>query len=276
MPSHNRSVVLITGASSGIGRACAERLHEQGYHVYGTSRRPTATPDVPYTLLEMDVTDEESVRGAVAQIAEAEGRLDVVMNNAGSGVAGAIEDTSIEEALAQLDTNFLGVMRVCRAALPVMRQQGSGLIINVSSMAAFVGVPFQGLYSASKFAVEGLTEALKLEVEPFGVKVALLEPGDFSTGFTEHRWWARAAQDGSPYDGPARRAVTVMEADERNGADPAEAARVVQRIIEAENPRMRYTTGPFSQRVQAALRGVLPRWFVEWNLRSYYKLQGEG
>lgn len=275
MPSLNRSVVLITGASSGIGRACAGHLHEQGYRVYGTSRRPAASSDIPFTLLQMDVTDEESVRRAVEQVVEAEGRLDVVMNNAGSGIAGAIEDTSIEEAQAQFDTNFFGMMRVCRAVLPVMREQGSGLIINVSSMAAFVGLPFQGLYSASKFAVEGLTEALKLEVEPFGVKVALLEPGDFRTGFTSQRRWVQAAQSGSVYEAPARRAVTVMEADEQNGSDPAEAARVVQRIIEAENLRMRYTTGPFPQRVQAALRGVLPRWFIEWNLRHYYQLEGE-
>lgn len=191
-------VVFITGASSGIGKICAEHLHAKGYRVYGTSRRASSTPQAVgsdrFRLIAMDVNSEDSVQRAIQTVLVAEGRIDVVLNNAGDGVAGSVEDTSLDEAQRQLDTNFFGVLRVCHAALPIMRRQASGLIVNVSSLGGLVGLPFQGLYSASKFAVEGMTEALRMEVRPFGVRVVLVEPGDFRTGFTEQRRKAVAAQ----------------------------------------------------------------------------------
>lgn len=275
MPLTANSVVFITGASSGIGRACAEHLHAQGYRVYGTSRRPAEVAGLPFPLLAMDVTDGDQVCAAVGEVVEREGRLDAVVNNAGYGIAGAVEETSVEEAQAQLDANFLGVLRVCRAVLPPMREQGSGTIINVSSLAGLVGVPFQGLYSASKFAVEGLTEALRLEVAPFGIRVVLLEPGDFRTGFTARRQWTRESVEDSPYATPARRAIAVMEADEQAGASPELAARTVQRIIEARSPRLRTVVGPLSQRAMAALHRFVPRSLLEWALRTYYQLERE-
>ena len=144
-------VVLITGASSGIGRACAQHLHQRGYHVFGTSRQPQ--PDNgSFTMIPMDVDDEASVRRGIDQIIQQTGRLDVVVNNAGITFAGAIEDTSIEEAQAQFETNLFGVLRVCRAALPIMRQQRLGIIVNIGSLAGTIGVPFHGLYAASKLA----------------------------------------------------------------------------------------------------------------------------
>lgn len=268
----SQPVVLITGASSGLGRATAEHLHEHGYRVYGTSRKPEAAPELPFPLLQVDVADEASVRQAVEHIVTQEGRLDVVVNNAGYGIAGAVEETTPEEAMRQLDVNLLGVLRVCRAALPVMRRQGSGLILNVSSLGGRVGLPFQGWYSASKFALEGLTEALRMEVAPFGVRVALLEPGDFRTGFTAQRQWTAESMEASPYEERARRCVGVMEADEQSGAHPEQAARLIRRIIETPRPKVRYTVGPLAQRAMIALRPFIPGRLFEWGIRKYYRL----
>jgi NAD(P)-dependent dehydrogenase (short-subunit alcohol dehydrogenase family) len=268
-------VVLITGASSGLGRSCAERLHARGCRVYGTSRRAPENGDsaAGYALIGMDVTSEESVRRAIELILAREGRLDVVLNNAGDGIAGAIEDTSIEEARQQLDTNFFGVLRVCRAVLPAMRRRGAGLIVNVSSLGGLIGLPFQGLYSASKFAVEGMTEVLRMEVKPFGVRVVLVEPGDFRTGFTAQRRRVRAAGPESPYAGRFGKALAVMERDEQGGADPLGVARLVERIIAMRAPRPRYKVGSFFQTLSAGLlRKILPQKLFEALLMMSYDI----
>jgi len=176
----NSRVVLVTGASSGIGRACAAHLASRGYRVFGAQR---SAPDSagPIEMLRMDVNDDASVHAATSYILKTAGRIDALVNNAGYALMGSVEDTSIEEARAQMETNFFGALRVIRAVLPAMRQQGSGYIINISSLAGVLGLPFSGLYSASKFALEGMTESLRLEVRGFGIKTVLIEPGDFST-----------------------------------------------------------------------------------------------
>jgi NADP-dependent 3-hydroxy acid dehydrogenase YdfG len=164
-------VVLITGASSGIGQACARHLARQGYQVFGTSRRPQGGADEPFEMIPMDVTDEDSVRQGVATVLARAGRLDVVVNNAGFGFGGAVEDTSIDEARELFETNLFGMLRVCRAVLPHLRERRAGTIVNVSSLAGLIGQPFVGMYCATKFATEGLTEALRMEVRPFGIHV---------------------------------------------------------------------------------------------------------
>jgi len=266
------TVVLITGASSGIGKACAEHLARRGYRVFGTSRRAPFPPTPPLpgqpVMLQMDVTRDESVQQAVDFIVRETGRLDVVVNNAGFGIAGAVEDTSIDEAKSQLETNFFGVLRVCRAALPVMRAQGEGLIVNISSLGGVIALPFQALYSASKFAVEGLTEALRLEVRPFGIQVTLIEPGDTRTNF--HR--VRVAAPGSAYELYAERALQIMETDERNGGSPEAVALLLERIIRSPSPALRYQVGPAIQRLAAALKGILPDRLFEWALAKYYRI----
>lgn len=265
-------VVLITGASSGIGRVCAEHLHARGYRVYGTSRRaPQTIAAGTVRMLAMDVTSEESVQRALQQLLAREGRLDVVLNNAGDGIAGAVEDTSIEEARQQLDTNFFGVLRVCRAVLPLMRRQGGGLIVNVSSLGGLIALPFQGLYSASKFAVEGMTEALRMEVRPFGVRVALIEPGDFRTGFTAQRRKVLAAQHGGAYAERFGKALATMERDESGGADPRAVALLLERIIRSRSPRPRYKVGGLFQKLSAGLlRKILPQKLFEYLLMASY------
>ena len=266
-------VVLITGASSGIGKTCAEYLLSRGYRVYGTSRRAPplpAEPAVGLRMVAMDVTSEDSVRQTVDLVLAREGRIDVVVNNAGWGIAGSVEDTSIAEAQEQLDTNFFGVLRVCRAVLPTLRHQGAGYLINISSMGGLVSIPFQGLYSASKFAVEGMTESLRMELKPFGVQVALIEPGDFRTGFTAERRMAVAAAQG-PYAAALQAAVAVMEKDEQGGATPEAIAWRLERIINTRQPKLRHLVGPLAQRFAVGLlKKLLPQRWFERMIASYY------
>ncbi len=268
-------VVLITGASSGIGRACATHLHRRGYRVYGASRgvdHIVADPEGGFWMIPMDVDDDDSVQRGVELVLEREGQLDGVVNNAGFGIAGAVEDTRIAEAKAQFETNFFGVVRVCQAVLPAMRRQGRGHVIIVGSLAGLVGVPFQGFYSAAKFALEGLAEALRVEVRPFGVRVILIEPGDFRTCFSARRVRTARSQADSVYRARFDTALSIMEADERKGADPILIARLVEKIIETPSPRLRYTTGPALQRLALALKRFAPHRLFEWGLRKYYKL----
>ena len=171
-------------------------------------------------MIQMDVTDDTSIKTAVRHIVDKEGHLDVVVNNAGIGVAGSIEDTSMEEIKFQFETNFFGVFRVCHEVLPIMRIQRSGYIINISSIAGLIGVPFQGAYSASKFALEGLTEALRMEIKSFGIHTVLIEPGDFNTGFTINRIKTKKSQISSIYSDRFKRALHIMKEDERNGSKP--------------------------------------------------------
>src|SRR5207244_3041916 len=169
--------------------------------------------------------------------------IDVVVNCAGFGVAGAIEDTVIASARAQFETNFFGVLRVCRHVLPLMRRERSGLIVNVSSIAGVLALPFQGIYSATKFALEGLTEALSVEVQRFGIRVVLVQAGDFRTAFTAAR--QHVTSTGSPYAERFRQALDIAESDESNGCDPQRLARLLDRIIRSRRPRLRYGLGPF-------------------------------
>jgi NAD(P)-dependent dehydrogenase (short-subunit alcohol dehydrogenase family) len=255
-------VVLVTGASSGIGKACAEHLALYGFRVYAASR---SSPELP-----LDITSEDSVQSAVARIIEAEGRIDGLVNNAGIGLAGAIEDTTPEEALQQFDTNLFGQLRVIRAVLPHMRRQRSGYIVNIGSIGGLLAIPYQGLYSASKFALEGLTEALRMEVKPFGIHATIIEPGDHRTAFTQNRRLTAAAHAGSAYHARFERALSRMAKDEQTSPDPVGVARVVLKVFGSGAPRQRYTTGPLLQRGAAALKRFGPNSLVERILDLYY------
>lgn len=265
MAAQEKRVVLVTGASSGIGRACAELLAARGHCVYGAARRKVESDRV--TSVTMDVRDEESVRGAVQQVLSREGRIDAVVNNAGIAMAGAIEDTAVEEARELFETNFFGAMRVCRAVLPAMRERGAGHIVNIGSIAGLVAVPYAGLYSASKFALEGLSEALRMEAAPFGVRVVLIEPGDHRTPLTESRRRIAASE---AYRRRSEIAVARMEADERNGPEPEAVARLVLRVINKSRPRLRYATGPLAERAAIWLKRLAPYAVVEKTMDSYY------
>lgn len=258
-------VVLITGASSGIGRACAEHLHAAGYRVYGASRR--STPTSAYRSLSIDITDHGQVEQGVATILREAGAIDVLVNCAGSGIAGPVEETPLADAQAQLDVNFFGAVRVTKAVLPGMRERRDGCIVNVSSLMGLVALPFQAYYSASKFALEGWSEALRMEVAPFGIRVALIEPGDFRTGFTDAARRTGAAT-GSPYEAACTRAIETMEKSERGGAEPRQVAVLLHKIVKARSPRLRYAVGPWYQCWGVAARHVLPARLFEWGVRK--------
>jgi NAD(P)-dependent dehydrogenase (short-subunit alcohol dehydrogenase family) len=249
-------VVLVTGASAGIGRACATRLHASGWTVFGGSRRGTG--EGGWTPLVMDVDRDDSVRKGIESILERTGRLDAVVAGAGWGLAGAVEQTSIEDAHDQLETNFWGAVRVVAGALPSMRAQGAGRVVLVSSIGGIVALPFQAFYSASKFAMEGYGEALAYEVVPFGIEVTLVEPGNVRTDFTANRRDAVALEGEDPYREAATRAVTKMEEDEANGVEPDAVAVVVQRVLEARRPPRRASVGKMGERVGIMAKRLLP------------------
>ncbi len=266
--SEAHGVVLVTGASSGIGACCAAFLAKSGYRVYGGSRGAVTAQGVePLTL---DVRDDGSVTRAVETILAREGRLDVLVNNAGFGIAGAVEDTSIDEARAQFDVNFFGVLRMCRAVLPGMRQRRSGYIVNIGSIGGLIAIPFQGFYSASKFALEGLSEALRLEVRPFGIHVVLIEPGDHRTSFTQNRRSTQSSGPGSAYQDRFERAIARMASDEQGGPSPEQIASLLHRAVNHPRPRLRYTVGPAAQRAAVWLKRSMPYAVMEKIMRDYY------
>lgn len=265
-------IVLITGASSGIGKATAELLSSQGHHVYGTSRKTAGLPEMEaqatngsggfIKMLSMDVTCDTSVETAIQAVLSEEGRVDVLISNAGTGIAGAIEDTSVEEAKGQLETNFFGTLRVIQSLLPVMRAQGYGRIIALSSVAGVISIPYQAHYSASKFAMEGLIEALRHEIAPFGIKACLVEPGDTKTGFTQSRLLARKASGETAYSEKFSRSLARMERDEQNGVPPLDVAKVIARMVTKKNPPIRVAVG-FQYKAILLLKRFLPSRLTE-------------
>jgi NAD(P)-dependent dehydrogenase (short-subunit alcohol dehydrogenase family) len=274
METQNQRVVLITGVSSGIGLACAVYLAGRGFRVYGASRRAGSSNLANVTLLTADVTDDRSVEQAVATVLEREGRLDIVVNNAGMAIAGPVENTSSEQARAQFEVNFLGVLRVCRTVLPVMRRQRSGYIVNIGSIGGLIAIPYQGTYSASKFALEGLSESLRMEVRPFGIRVVIIEPGDHKTGLTGNRKLAGAPGEIDAYRASFEAALAKTQHDEQGGPGPEPIARLLERVVNQPNPRLRYTIGPAPQRAAIWLKRLLPYSILEYIMRTYYGIRG--
>lgn len=274
--SRDSKVIVVTGASSGFGKASVDYLAGCGHRVYGTSRQadyPASRPTTRFPkIIPMDVCEAASVDSAVEFVLQCEGRLDVLINNAGFALAGAIEQTAIDEAKMQFDTNFFGVHRVCRSVLPIMRAQGSGLIVNIGSMAGLVAVPFQGFYCASKYALEALTEALRMEAKTFGVQVTLVDPGDFKTGITANRVFAADSKGASPYSCRQKAAMDVITGSERNGADPRELAVLLRKIIDGGRVRPRYLAGPRFQKLAVWSKRVLTAAFFERLIMAHYKI----
>jgi short-subunit dehydrogenase len=268
-----KKVVLVTGASSGLGSAIAAALAARSYQVFGTARTP-AVPSPGFKMLALDVTQDESVKRCIADVIQFAGRIDAVINNAGMGIAGAIEDTAPAEAQSQFETNFFGTHRVCRAVLPIMRVQRAGTIINMSSLAGRIALPFQGFYSATKFAIEAYTEALRMEVRPFGIAVSMIEPGDFATAFTANRRMTIATRPASPYYESASRAIAIMARDERANRDLSPIVRTVQMILASRHPALRYPRANAIQRTFNALRPLLPQGLTEYLIRDTYGLKG--
>jgi len=262
-------VILITGVSSGFGKATAGLLAQRGYKVYGTIRRE-ADVDPAIRTLYLDLTDKTSIQSAVQQVMQHEGRVDVLINNANMHLGGPAEYTPIDDYQKQMDTGFGGTVCLIRQVLPIMRAQGGGLIINISSIGGLMGLPFQSFYSAGKFAVEGFSEALRMEVRPFSIRVVVVNPGDFNTSNTANRI---NIKDCGNYSGQFEKTLAVIEHDETRGKRPEVLAHKLVRIVESRNPRHRYIVGAFDQRLAVFLKRVLPSAWFDKILRSHYGIK---
>ncbi|WP_010519071.1 SDR family oxidoreductase [Croceivirga radicis] len=265
-------VVLITGGSSGLGKATGQYLVQKGFKVYGTTRNVSKYPDFKdFELVSLDVTKENTIKEAVDLIIAKEGRIDVLINNAGVGITGPIEETPIEEINNAFNTNFNGPIRLMQAVLPFMRKQKSGLIINVTSIAGYMGLPFRGIYSASKGALELVTEAIRMETKAFGVNITNLAPGDFATNIAAGRFHAPVIK-GSAYQKTYGDALGLMNEHVDAGGDPLEVAKAVLKIINTKSPKVHYRVGAFTQRISQFLKRILPDKAFEKLLLNHYKL----
>lgn len=264
-------VILITGGSSGIGRSIGEFLKSKNYKVYGTSRNPERFSDFPFELLQLDVNSGDSVVSAVEKLIAAEGRIDVLINNAGVGITGPVEETPDEEIRKAFETNYFGPLKVTREVLPHMRNQRSGLVINITSIAGYMGLPFRGIYSATKGALELTTEAYRMELKHFNIKMTSVAPGDFATNIAAGRYHAPVLED-SPYKQPYKKTLELMNKHVDEGGDPEIMAKAVYRIINTTDPKGHYKVGEPLQKFSVFLKHILPDKIYEKMLLKHYKL----
>ncbi len=259
-------IVLVTGASSGLGKALAEYLHRKGYRVYGTSRRPK--PAAPYPMLILDVTDAASVEAAVSELLRREGRIDALINNAGIGLAGPLEHLQMNNVRQVFETNVFGAIRTCQAVLPAMRAQGGGRILNVGSIGGEFGLPFRGVYSATKAALAIIGDALRFEAGPFGVQTTTILAGDMATAINDHR-----IKDTHPgdevYANAFESVYAAMDDHVDHGLPAEEAARRIEKLLHVKKLRSRYAVGPRGQEISLWLKKVLPAAWMERILAIY-------
>lgn len=261
-------VILITGASAGLGAAIGNYLSAKGYKVYGTSRyiQPGAQS---FTSLQMDVGSEASIQLAVNTILQQESRIDVLINNAGLSIAGVTEHLLMADVQQVFDTNVFGVIRTCQAVLPHMRSAGQGLIINISSIGSETGLPFRGVYSGSKAAVDRFTEALRLEVAAYGIQACCLQPGAVHTGINAHRV-KTALPEGSPYKNSYERGYAAIDASIDHGSSPGIFGPVIEKIINSKRVKRYYRVGKPIERLSVILKKYLPESVYERMIRKYY------
>ncbi|HEY3094900.1 MAG TPA: SDR family oxidoreductase [Nitrososphaera sp.] len=249
----NAKVAVVTGSSSGIGLATALELARKGFFTYATARNPAKAgaiteaakeERIPISVVQLDVNDDNSVKNAVQRILNEKGRIDVLVNNAGYGLGGAFEDTSMEEVRTQYETNVFGLIRTTQAVLPAMRKQRSGIIVNISSGAGRLGYPGASVYVSSKHAIEGLSESIAYELEPFGIRVVLVEPGVVKTNFANDMVFAKKAQEpNSPYSQMMQRMGANWQSMVENGSSAELVARVVLDAITSKDLNLRYIAG---------------------------------
>ncbi|MGV8945980.1 MAG: SDR family oxidoreductase [Lutibacter sp.] len=267
-----KKVVLITGGSSGIGKSVGEFLTQKGFIVYGTSRNPSNIANHPFQLIALDVNAKETIIKAIDEIISLEGRIDILINNAGMGITGAIEDTPTDEMRKVFETNFFGAIEMMKAVLPQMRKQHSGLIVNVTSIAGYMGLPFRGIYSATKGALEIVTEAIRMEVKSFGIEVTNVAPGDFATNIASGRFHTPVFED-SPYKENYQKNLDLMDAHVDSGSNPIEMAEAIYKIINTPKPRIHYKAGDFMQKFSIVLKRILPDKIYEKLLMNHYKIK---
>ena len=266
-------IILITGISSGFGKETASLLARAGHTVYGTVRKKNGSDPLVKELL-MDLTDGISILAAVETIVKNEGRIDVLINNAGMHTGGAIETLPFKIIQLQMQTNFLGLVQLTQAVLPVMRKQGVGTIVNFGSIGGLMGLPYQGIYSSGKFAIEGFSEALRMEVKKFNIKVIVINPGDFHTSNSANRkGFLSPTGDDDPYQTQFAKTLSIIENDENKGWAPEILAKKLVRIIECRNPKHRYIIASLEQKLAVVLKYILPSKLFSMILRDHYGIK---
>jgi len=270
----NQKIAVVTGSSSGIGLETAIHLAKNGFKTYATMRNTnksdtikqrSQSENLPIEILQLDVTDDASVKNAINNIVEKEGQIDVLVNNAGYAILGAVEDLSSEEIKDQFDTNVFGVYRTTQAVLPTMRKQKNGRIITISSIAGFMGMPVGSAYVATKFAVEGFTESLRHEVAPFGIHACVIEPGIIKTPLLEGGPMAKKSMENSAYSDIMQAMGKAMEEMMKNqSSPPSVVAEVVVKAATSDNPETRYTAGEDAKMIQQARKAKSDKEFEEF------------
>jgi len=264
-------VVLITGGSSGIGKAIGEYLQAKNFKVYGTSRTPSNYPESKFPILALDVTQSDSVAQCIKALLTKESAIDILVNNAGAGITGPVEEIPEEEIQRNFETNFFGPLRVIKSVLPQMRKQHSGLIINITSIAGYMGLPYRGIYSASKGALELITETLRMELKAFNINVTNIAPGDFATNIAAGRYHAPVLKD-SPYETSYGASLDTIDAHVDAGNDPKQMAEAVYKVINTKRPKIHYKVGEFMQKFSIVLKRILPDKIYEKLLMNHYDM----
>jgi len=267
-----KKVILITGISSGFGKQTAALLAKKGHVVYGTVRKMAETEPLVNILL-MDLMNPDSIAKAIQTVVQREGRIDVLINNAGMHTGGPIETLPLEYVKMQMDTNFLGLVHLTRAVLPVMRKQGGGTIINFGSIGGLMGLPFQGFYSASKFAIEGFSEALRMEVKQFKINIVVINPGDFHTSNSANRRGFLASAKDDPYQSQFTKTLSIIENDEAKGWVPEILAKKMVKIVECKKPKQRYVIASMEQKLAVILKNILPEKMFGKILEGHYGIK---
>jgi len=260
--------VLVTGASSGIGFEIASYLSSKGYQVYGASR--TLAKDANFTAIKLDVTDQKTIDLGIEQIIAAEGKIDILVNNAGVGSAGAVERTPLEDIKKSFEVNLYGVVRLCQAVLPYMREQHYGRIINMSTLGSMIGLPYRGFYSASKGAMDLMTESMRLEVERFGIQACTIHPGEVRTNIGAHRVLSILDQD-EVYGKTIDNAFSNLDESVAHGKDPKLFGPLIEKIITSNKVKRNYYIGTFNELLGVKLKKFLPYKIYESILRAYFK-----
>lgn len=263
-------IAIVTGASSGIGEATAELLANSGYKVYGTSRKGAQGAQRAYQMLKLDVNSEESIEAALKEIIQTEGRIDLLVNNAGFGmVPGGAEESSIEQAKSLFETNFFGIVRMTRAVVPYMRKQGEGRIINIGSILGLIPAPYMATYAATKHAVEGYSESLDHELRTRGIRVSVIEPAYTNTQFEANTQEVDAKLD--EYAITRKAMAKIMKVALDAGDDPKVVAEVILKAASAKHPKLRYPAGKLACRL-SFLRRFAPAALMDQGIRKEMKL----
>lgn len=257
-------IILITGGSSGIGRAIATYLNTKDkYIIYGTSRNVKNYDGLPYNLIELDVTSLESINSCIEKVISDHGRIDILINNAGVGITGPMEETPNEEIENHFKTNLYGPINLMKKVLPYMRNNNSGLIINITSVAGYIGTPFRSIYSAGKSSLDIISETLNMETKGFNINIVCVAPGDYLTNISKGRFHSPIIK-GSVYEKSYKASLDKMNENIKKGANPIKVAKLIDKIINTKNPKLKYVSGSFLERFGIVLKFILPQKLFEF------------